>query len=159
MTRLQPGDAAPAFTLPDAHDQLVSLADFGPGKVIVYFYPAALTPGCSTEAKDFSASAEDFAQAGYRIVGISPDPAAKLDRFIERYDLAITLLSDPSHAVIEAWGAWGERVIWGKTITGVIRSTFVVEVDADGQGTIVDAQYNVRATGHVARQRKALGLN
>jgi peroxiredoxin Q/BCP len=158
MAHLQPGDAAPGFALVNAHGQTVSLASLGLGNVIVYFYPAALTPGCTVQAVDFSAAAPAFAQAGYRIVGISPDETAVLRRFSDKENLHLTLLSDPGHAVCEAYGAWGSRVIWGKEVTGVIRSTFVVAVDADGQGTVVKALYSVRATGHVDRLRRELSM-
>jgi peroxiredoxin Q/BCP len=137
---------------------MVSLADFAHGRVIVYFYPAALTAGCTVEAVDFSSAAPDFDKAGYAIVGISPDEPGKLARFIERNDLTIALLSDPTLETIKAYGAWGDRTLWGKTMTGLIRSTIVVDVDAEGVGTVVQAQYSVRATGHVNRLKVALGV-
>ena len=158
-TSLAPGDPAPAFSLPDAHGDTVALASFGPGKVIVYFYPAALTPGCTTEAVDFSAALDDFARAGYRVVGISPDQPDKLQRFTDKEHLRVTLLADPATTTIAAYGAYGERTVWGKAVTGVIRSTFVVDVDDKGQGTIAMAEYNVRATGHVAKLRRELGID
>jgi peroxiredoxin Q/BCP len=158
MPQLQPGDTAPDFTLPDATATPVALRDLGPGRVILYFYPAALTPGCTTEAIDFSAAAPAFHAAGYRIVGVSPDEPAKLARFIEKEDLAITLLADPDHSTIDAYGAWGFRQIWGKAVEGVIRSTFVLAVDAQGHATVERAYYAVRATGHVERLRQDLGI-
>jgi len=158
MTTLKPSDPAPAFELPDATGHAWSLAGFGPGPVIVYFYPAALTPGCTLEAIDFSTRRQDFAEAGYWIVGISPDTPEKLTQFIEQKDLSVMLLADPTRATIEAYGAWGSKTLYGKEIQGVIRSTFVVDVDAAGQGAIRMAQYNVKATGHVDRLAKELGI-
>jgi peroxiredoxin Q/BCP len=156
MAQLAPGDPAPRINLPDAHGELVD--PFAqPGKVIVYFYPAAMTPGCTIQAVDFSASAAAFAAAGYRIVGISPDTPEKLARFEAKSNLAITLLADPQREVIAAWGAWGERVIWGKAVEGVLRSTFVVAV-AGGAATVERAYYAVKATGHVERLRRELGV-
>ena len=152
--RLQPGDAAPAFTLTDDSGAEVSLSDYAGRKVIVYFYPAAMTPGCTTQACDFSDSLDALAAQGYAVLGISPDAPAKLARFRERDGLTITLLSDPDKATLTAYGAFGEKTMYGKKVTGVIRSTFVV----DQQGRIADARYNVKATGHVAKLRKDLGL-
>ncbi|MFV0452843.1 MAG: peroxiredoxin [Propioniciclava sp.] len=158
MTRLTSGDTAPAFTLPNADGEEVSLADFAGGRIIVYFYPAALTPGCTTEAVDFTASLPDLAAAGYQVVGISPDPVERLDSFRTKEALRVTLLSDTERSALEAYGAWGTKMLYGKEITGVIRSTFVVSVDAEGTGTVDKAQYNVKATGHVARLRRDLGV-
>ena len=158
MAHLAPNDPAPTFDLPDAGGRHRRLADFAPGQVIVYFYPAALTPGCTLEAVDFSAQRDKFAAAGYRIVGISPDPPEKLARFIASNDLTVTLLSDANRAVINAYGAWGSRVLYGKQVEGVIRSTFVIDVDKSGQGTVRLAFYNVKATGHVDRLANELGL-
>ncbi|MBK8758107.1 MAG: thioredoxin-dependent thiol peroxidase [Actinomycetales bacterium] len=152
--RLQPGDAAPAFTLTDDSGAEVSLSDYAGRKVIVYFYPAAMTPGCTTQACDFSDSLDALAAQGYAVLGISPDAPAKLARFRERDGLTIALLSDPDKATLTAYGAFGEKTMYGKKVTGVIRSTFVV----DQQGRIADARYNVKATGHVAKLRKDLGL-
>ena len=152
--RLQPGDAAPAFTLTDDSGAEVSLSDYAGRKVIVYFYPAAMTPGCTKQACDFSDSLDALAAQGYAVLGISPDAPAKLARFRERDGLTITLLSDPDRATLTAYGAFGEKTMYGKTVTGVIRSTFVV----DEAGKIADARYNVKATGHVAKLRKDLGL-
>ncbi|MEV0531342.1 thioredoxin-dependent thiol peroxidase [Kitasatospora sp. NPDC050463] len=145
--RLQPGDTAPAFSLPDADGNQVSLAGHLGRKVIVYFYPAALTPGCTKQACDFTDSLEVFAGAGYDVIGISPDKPEKLGKFREAEDLKVTLLSDPEKKVLEAYGAFGEKKLYGKTVTGVIRSTVIV----DEQGKVEHALYNVKATGHVAK--------
>lgn len=156
MPRLAAGDVAPEFSLPAADGSTVSLSALREAglKVIVYFYPAAMTPGCTKQACDFRDSLSALAGAGFTVVGISPDTPAKLARFVERDALTFPLLSDPDHAVGEAWGAWGEKSLYGKTVTGVIRSTVVVEPD----GTVSLAKYNVKATGHVASLRKALGV-
>ncbi|MBV6698438.1 thioredoxin-dependent thiol peroxidase [Kitasatospora aureofaciens] len=145
--RLQPGDTAPAFTLSDADGTQVSLADHRGRKVIVYFYPAALTPGCTKQACDFTDNLEAFAGAGYDVIGISPDKPEKLGKFRETEDLKVTLLSDPDKEVLAAYGAFGEKKLYGKTVTGVIRSTVIV----DEQGKVEHALYNVKATGHVAK--------
>lgn len=158
MAQLQPGDIAPAFTLPDHDGNPVSLNNYAGHKVIVYFYPAALTPGCTTQAVDFTASRPDFDAAGIEIIGISPDAPTKLTTFRNRKDLSIQLLSDESRETIRAYGAWGTKKIYGKEIEGLLRSTFIVNVDCDGVGVIESAQYNVRATGHVAKLRRDLGL-
>ena len=153
-TRLQAGDAAPDFTLSDDTGQPVSLRDYRGKRVIVYFYPAALTPGCTTQACDFSDSLDALAAQGYAVLGISPDAPAKLAKFRAKEGLTITLLSDPDRAVLTAYGAFGEKKLYGKTVVGVIRSTFVL----DAAGVIADARYNVKATGHVAKLRHDLGL-
>jgi peroxiredoxin Q/BCP len=158
MTELAQGAQAPDFRLMDSQENWVSLKDYAGGKVIVYFYPKAMTPGCTIQAVDFSAALKDYAKAGYSIVGISPDKPASLSKFIDRNDLSITLLSDPDMTAINAYGAYGDKTLWGKVISGMIRSTFVVEVDSDGKGTILDAEYGVRATGHVERLSKHLGI-
>ncbi|MFF1902527.1 thioredoxin-dependent thiol peroxidase [Kitasatospora sp. NPDC058218] len=145
--RLQPGDTAPAFSLSDADGNQVSLAGHLGRKVIVYFYPAALTPGCTKQACDFTDNLEVFAGAGYDVIGISPDKPEKLGKFREAEDLKVTLLSDPEKKVLEAYGAFGEKKLYGKTVTGVIRSTVIV----DEQGKVEHALYNVKATGHVAK--------
>ncbi|ARF80207.1 thioredoxin-dependent thiol peroxidase [Kitasatospora aureofaciens] len=145
--RLQPGDTAPAFSLSDADGNQVSLADHLGRKVIVYFYPAALTPGCTKQACDFTDNLEVFAGAGYDVIGISPDQPEKLGKFREKEDLKVTLLSDPDHQVLEAYAAYGEKQNYGRTYQGVIRSTIVV----DEQGKVERALYNVKATGHVAK--------
>ena len=152
--RLTPGDPAPDFTLADDRGDEVTLSSLRGRKVIVYFYPAAMTPGCTKQACDFTDSLDSLRTAGHEVIGISPDKPAKLAKFRERDALTITLLSDPDKAVMQAWGAFGEKKLYGKVVEGVIRSTFVV----DEQGRIEVAQYNVKATGHVAKLRKDLGL-
>ena len=158
MARLEPGDAAPAFTRPDSAGVPVSLADFAGNRVILYFFPAAMTPGCSLEAVDFNAAMGDLSAAGFRVVGVSPDTPAKLALFAERNSLRFALLSDPEREVLQAYGAFGTKMLYGKQVEGVIRSTFVVDVDAAGAGTVGVAQYNVKATGHVAKLRRDLGV-
>ncbi|MCW2700505.1 MAG: bcp [Blastococcus sp.] len=153
--RLSTGDPAPDFTLPDADGTPVSLADHRGRRVIVYCYPAALTPGCTTQAVDFTAAAGDLAQAGLDIIGISPDEPAKLVRFRDKEQLGITLVSDPDKRVLQAYGAYGPKKLYGKEVVGVIRSTFVI----DAEGRIEKAAYNVKATGHVAKLRRDLGLD
>jgi peroxiredoxin Q/BCP len=157
-TRLSTGDTAPAFTLSDADGNEVSLADFAGQRVIVYFYPAAMTPGCTTQAIDFTAAMEDLSAAGVHVLGISPDEPARLAEFREQQSVAFPLLSDPDRATLAAYGAFGEKLLYGKLVEGVIRSTFVVDVDAKGTGTVAVAQYNVRAAGHVDKLRRELGL-
>jgi peroxiredoxin Q/BCP len=152
--RLSPGDVAPEFTLPDDTGAEVSLSDFRGRKVIVYFYPAAMTSGCTKQACDFSDSLESLAASGYDVLGISPDAPEKLARFRAKESLTLRLLSDTDRSVMTAYAAYGEKQLYGKTVTGVIRSTFVV----DENGNIELAQYNVKATGHVAKLRKDLGL-
>ncbi|WP_375485327.1 thioredoxin-dependent thiol peroxidase [uncultured Jatrophihabitans sp.] len=155
MTRLEPGDPAPDFTLPDADGNDVTLSDLRGRTVIVYFYPAAMTPGCTTQACDFRDSLDALQAAGYVVLGVSPDKPAKLATFRERDHVTFPLLSDVSKQTLEAWGAYGEKTMYGKKVTGVIRSTFVV-----GEGGAIEvAQYNVRATGHVAKLRRELGLD
>ena len=145
--RLEPGDEAPAFTLPDADGNPVSLAQYRGQRVIVYFYPAARTPGCTKEACDFPASMPGLQKAGTAVVGISPDAPAKLAKFREKEHLTFPLLSDPGKEVLAAYGAFGEKMNYGKKVMGVIRSTFVV-----GPGGMIEkAYYNVKATGHVGR--------
>jgi peroxiredoxin Q/BCP len=152
--RLSPGDTAPDFTLPTDDGSEVSLSGLKGRKVIVYFYPAAMTPGCTKQACDFTDSLDSLKAAGYEVLGISPDKPEKLAKFRERDGLTIALLSDQEKAVMTAWGAFGEKKMYGKVVQGVIRSTFVVGAD----GTLEVAQYNVRATGHVAKLKKELGL-
>jgi peroxiredoxin Q/BCP len=152
--RLSVGDAAPEFTLPDADGNEVSLRELRGKNVIVYFYPAAMTPGCTKQACDFRDSLDSLAAAGYTVLGISPDKPAKLQKFRERDGVTFPLLSDPDKEVLTAYGAFGEKTMYGKKVTGVIRSTFVI----DGEGKIAVAQYNVKATGHVAKLRRDLGL-
>ncbi|MGW8484208.1 thioredoxin-dependent thiol peroxidase [Microbacterium sp. NPDC055903] len=153
--RLEPGSTAPDFTLLDQDGTSVSAADLRGTKTVLYFYPAAMTPGCTTQACDFRDSIASLQGAGYRVIGISRDEPAKLAEFRERDALSFTLLSDQDHAVHDAYGAWGEKMNYGKVIEGVIRSTFVLDED----GTITHALYNVKATGHVARLRKLLGID
>jgi peroxiredoxin Q/BCP len=155
MDRLSPGDTAPDFTLPDDQGGEVSLAGLRGRKVIVYFYPAAMTPGCTKEACDFTESLDSLRAQGFEVLGISPDKPEKLAKFRDRDGLTITLLSDADKAVMTAWGAFGEKKLYGKVVQGVIRSTFVVDED----GRVEVAQYNVKATGHVAKLRKDLGLD
>lgn len=157
MPRLAVGDAAPDLELPTASGAVFRLADArAAGRTtIVYFYPAASTPGCTTEACDFRDNLASLQGAGYAVVGVSPDAPEKLRRFAEEEGLTFPLASDPDHATLEAWGAWGEKTLYGKTVTGVIRSTVVVEPD----GRVALAQYNVRAKGHVAKLRRDLGLD
>lgn len=150
--RLQPGDEAPDFTLPDDTGTGVSLRDLRGGRTIVYFYPAAMTSGCTTQACDFSESLGELEASGVSVVGISPDPPETLAAFRERDHLTIRLLSDPDKVAHTSWGAYGEKQLYGKTITGVVRSTFVVDAD----GRIERAMYNVKATGHVTRLRRDL---
>ena len=152
--RLEVGDKAPVFKLADAEGNAVSLADYRGRKVIVYFYPAASTPGCTKQACDFRDSLGALEAAGFVVLGVSKDAPAKLATFVERDALTFPLLSDPALTVHQAYGAYGEKTMYGKTTTGVIRSTFVIDAD----GKIEKAQYNVKATGHVARLRKDLGL-
>ena len=152
--RLFPGEIAPEFTLPDAEGKPVSLADYRGQSVVVYFYPAASTPGCTTQACDFRDNLAQLETAGFAVLGISPDPPAKLAKFRDAEGLTFPLLSDEDHAVLSTYGAYGEKQMYGRTITGVIRSTFVI----DPQGRIDTALYNVRATGHVAKLRKDLGV-
>ena len=153
--RIEPGTAAPDFSLSDQDGDKVSLSDLRGQKTILYFYPAAMTPGCTTQACDFRDSIASLQGAGYRVVGISRDEPSKLAEFRERDGLTFTLLSDPDHAVHAAYGVWGEKMNYGKVVEGVIRSTFVL----DEHGTITQALYNVKATGHVARLRKMLGID
>ncbi|SOD65069.1 peroxiredoxin Q/BCP [Streptomyces zhaozhouensis] len=152
--RLQPGDVAPAFTLPDADGKPVSLADHAGRKVIVYFYPAALTPGCTKQACDFTDNLELLAGAGYDVIGVSPDKPEKLARFRDKEDLRVTLVGDEDKATLTAYGAFGEKKMYGRTVTGVIRSTVIV----DEEGRVSRALYNVRATGHVAKLIRDLEL-
>jgi peroxiredoxin Q/BCP len=157
-TRLNAGDPAPAFSLPDADGNQVSLADYAGQRVVVYFYPAAMTPGCTTQAVDFTAAMHEFDAAGISVLGISPDPQPKLAQFRSQQSVSFPLLSDEDRTVLVGYGAYGEKLLYGKLIEGVIRSTFIVDVDASGAGTIAIAQYNVKATGHVDRLRRELAV-
>jgi peroxiredoxin Q/BCP len=150
--RLSEGDAAPDFRLPDSAGAEVSLSDFRGRHVVVYFYPNAGTPGCTKQACDFRDNLAELNDAGFTVVGISPDKPAKLAKFVADEGLTFPLLSDESREVLTAWGAYGEKQNYGRTVVGVIRSTFIVDPD----GKIAKAMYNVRATGHVAKLRKDL---
>jgi peroxiredoxin Q/BCP len=152
--RLSAGDPAPDFTLPDADSKPVALADYRGRKVVVYFYPAAMTSGCTKEACDFRDNLAALNGAGLDVVGISPDQPAKLAKFRDAEGLTFPLLSDPDRSVLTAWGAYGEKTMYGKKVLGVIRSTFVVDED----GKIEQALYNVKATGHVASLRRKLAV-
>jgi thioredoxin-dependent peroxiredoxin len=150
--RLAPGDVAPDFTLPDADGNPVSLSSFRGQQVIVYFYPAAMTPGCTKEACDFRDNLSGLAKLDTVVLGISPDAPARLARFRDKEGLTFPLLSDPGRTVLEAYGAYGEKMLYGKKTTGVIRSTFLIGAD----GTVARAYYGVKATGHVDRLMKDL---
>ncbi|UJP38584.1 peroxiredoxin [Cellulomonas palmilytica] len=154
MPRLAAGDTAPEFTLPTADGGSLTLSDLRGRRVIVYFYPAAGTPGCTKQACDFRDSLASLQGAGFAVVGVSPDPVAKLAAFAADEHLTFPLVSDESRGTLEAWGAYGEKQLYGKTVTGVIRSTVVLDAD----GVVELAQYNVRATGHVAKLRRDLGI-
>jgi peroxiredoxin Q/BCP len=154
MTRLDTGDAAPDFTLPTDRGDTVSLHGLRGQKVVLYVYPAAMTPGCTTQACDFRDSLDSLAAAGFTVLGLSPDRPEKLAQFRERDGLTFPLLSDPDRSTLEAYGAYGEKKLYGKTVQGVIRSTFVIGED----GRVERAMYNVKATGHVAKLRKELGV-
>ncbi|WP_458691319.1 thioredoxin-dependent thiol peroxidase [Nocardia tengchongensis] len=152
--RLSPGDPAPDFTLPDADGKDISLSDYRGRKVIVYFYPAASTPGCTKQACDFRDNLAELDGAGIDVVGISPDKPAKLAKFRDNEQLTFPLLSDPEKETLSAYGAFGEKMMYGKKVTGVIRSTFLI----DENGKVEVAQYNVKATGHVAKLRRDLSV-
>lgn len=153
--KLAAGDVAPAFSLPDADGGLVSLSDYKGRRVVVYFYPAAMTPGCTTQACDFRDNLSSLAAAGVAVVGISPDKPEKLAQFRDKEGLTFPLVSDADRSVMTAYGAYGEKQLYGKTVTGVIRSTFVVGED----GRLEKAMYGVKAKGHVAKLRKDLGID
>ena len=153
--RLSPGDPAPEFTLPEADGSPVSLADLRGRKVVLYAYPAASTPGCTTQACDFRDSLSSLQAAGYEVLGLSPDKPAKLARFRDAEGLTFPLLSDSSKEVLTAYGAHGEKSLYGKTVVGVIRSTFVIDED----GVVQSASYGVKAKGHVAKLRRDLGID
>jgi peroxiredoxin Q/BCP len=152
--RLAVGDQAPDFTLPTAGGGTFTLSEHRGEHVIVYFYPAAMTPGCTTQACDFRDNLASLQAAGYTVVGVSPDSTDKLEKFVEKESLTFPLASDPDKAVLTAYGAFGEKSLYGKTVVGVIRSTFVI----DASGHIERAMYNVKATGHVAKLRRELGI-
>lgn len=152
--RLEPGDKAPAFALLDDTGKTLKLSDFNGKSVLLYAYPAALTPGCTKQACDFRDNLKAFAKHDLVIIGISPDKPEKLAKFREHDDLTFTLLSDPDKKVLASYGAFGEKMMYGKTVTGVIRSTFVI----DPRGKIEQAFYNVKATGHVAKLMRDLEI-
>ena len=152
--RLSAGDVAPDFTLPDADGKDVSLASYRGRRVVVYFYPRASTPGCTKQACDFRDSLAQLNDAGIDVLGVSPDKPPALVKFRDNEGLTFPLLSDPDRAVLGAYGAYGEKTMYGKVTTGVIRSTFVIGADS----TIEKALYNVKATGHVAKLIRDLGL-
>jgi peroxiredoxin Q/BCP len=154
MTKLTTGDTAPAFTLADADGDRVSLADYTGRDVVVYFYPKAATPGCTTEACDFRDSLSSLDAAGYAVIGISPDSVEEIRAFADAEGLTFPLLADSDAAVAKAWGVWGEKTVGDRTFDGVIRSTFVL----DGDGIVRRAEYGVDADGHVARLRAELGV-
>lgn len=154
QTRLSPGDKAPDFTLTDSTGTNVSLSDFRGRSVVVYFYPAAGTPGCTKQACDFRDNLGELDGAGYQVLGVSPDKPEKLAKFVEAEQLTFPLLSDPDKTVLTEWGAFGEKKNYGRVVHGVIRSTFIV----DAEGTIAKALYNVKATGHVAKLLRDLDL-
>lgn len=158
MTRLSAGDPAPPFTLPSADGQPLALSDYAGKRVIVYFYPAAMTPGCTTQAIDFTAALASLSAAGLEVVGISPDSPEKLVQFREQQAIDFPLLSDADRSTLTAYGAYGEKMLYGKLMEGVIRSTFVVDVDDEGKGTVAVAQYNVKAAGHVDKLKRDLGV-
>ncbi len=155
QNRLEAGTSAPTFTLADKDGAPVSLSDFAGSKVVLYFYPAASTPGCTTQACDFRDNLASLAAAGYQVLGVSKDSGAQLQKFSDHEHLTFPLLSDPDLSVHKAYGTYGEKSMYGKTVMGVIRSTFVI----DESGTLEHALYNVKATGHVASLRKKLGLD
>jgi peroxiredoxin Q/BCP len=159
MPKLATGDAVANFTLLSDSGDKVSLKDFAGSKVIVYVYPAAMTPGCTKQACDFRDTESAWKREGFVVVGISPDKPEKLAKFRENDNLRFTLLSDPDKSVLAELGAYGEKQLYGKTVVGVIRSTFVLDVDARGKAKVLNAFYNVKATGHVAKLRKDLGLS
>ena len=152
--RLEAGDKAPAFTLPDQNNNPVSLSDYAGKKVILYFYPAAMTPGCTTQACDFRDSLASLQAAGYVVLGVSKDTPAKLKKFEEHDSITFPLLSDPELTVHNAYATYGEKMMYGKPVQGVIRSTFVI----DAKGAVELPLYNVKATGHVASLKGKLGL-
>ncbi|WP_131740404.1 thioredoxin-dependent thiol peroxidase [Actinomadura roseirufa] len=152
--RLQPGDLAPDFELPDADSEPVSLTSLRGKRVILYFYPAAMTPGCTKESVDFQGSLPELEAAGVTVIGVSPDAPAKLAKFREKEGLTFPLLSDPETETLQSYGAYGEKKLYGKLVVGVIRSTFII----DPEGKIEKAYYNVKATGHVERLRRDLAV-
>lgn len=156
--RLTQGSKAPEVRLPDSDGNTITLADYSGSSLILYFYPAAMTPGCTTQAVDFSEALGALTDAGYTVVGVSPDTVERLAKFKEKSDVGFTLLSDADKEALNAYGAYGIKKLYGKEIEGVLRSTFVIDVDDAGEGTVRVAQYNVKATGHVAKLRRELGV-
>jgi peroxiredoxin Q/BCP len=152
--RLEPGQTAPDFTLPDQNGEPLTLSSLRGKKVIVYFYPEAMTPGCTTQACDFRDSLNRLQRSGYAVVGISRDSVAKLAEFAKNDHLTFPILSDPDHGIHDQWGTYGEKLLYGKKVTGAIRSTFVL----DENGVITHTFYNTKATGHVDMLIKRLGL-
>jgi len=159
VSRLEIGDHFPDFTLLSADGTSVSLKDFSNTKLIVYMYPAASTPGCTKQACDFRDTAASWKQDGFQVIGVSPDSTEKLLKFREEESLKFALLSDPDKVLMSEIDAYGEKKLYGKIVVGVIRSTFVLDVDSRGKATVLHAFYNVKATGHVAKLRKDLGLS
>ncbi|HLD46372.1 MAG TPA: thioredoxin-dependent thiol peroxidase [Desulfobaccales bacterium] len=153
MARLKPGDAAPDFQLPDQHGQTVRLTDFGGGKLLIYFYPKADTPGCTRQACSIRDAREELRDLGLAVVGISPDQPARQQKFDDKYNLSFPLLADPDHRVAEAYGVWGEKTSYGKKSLGIIRSSFLI----DAAGKIVGAWYGVKPEDTVPKAQKALG--
>ena len=153
MARLKPGDAAPEFHLTDQHGQTVRLADFSGGKLLIYFYPKADTPGCTRQACSIRDAREEFADLGLAVAGISPDAPARQQKFDDKYNLSFPLLADPDHRVAEAYGVWGEKTSYGKKSLGIIRSSFLI----DAAGKIVAAWYGVKPEDTVPKAQKALG--
>jgi peroxiredoxin Q/BCP len=152
MPQLAVGDTAPDFTLPTADGGTVTLSALRGHRVVIFFFPAAMTPGCTLEASDFQSVSPDLTDAGYQVIGISPDPVAKLALFAEMENLTYPLASDVDRTVLRAYGAWGEKKLYGKVLESVLRSTVVI----DEEGRVAVAQYNVKATGHVGRLRRVL---
>ncbi len=152
--RLEPGDPAPDFTLTDDHGATVTLSGLRGRRIVLYAYPTAMTPGCTTQACDFRDNLASLGAAGYAVLGLSPDQPERLAAFRDRDGLTYPLLSDPTHETLSAYGAYGEKTVYGKPTTGVIRSTFVLDED----GRVERAMYNVKATGHVAKLRRDLGV-
>ena len=156
--RLEPGDTAPVLDLPDDTGEVHTWKKHAGERVVLYVYPAAMTPGCTTQACDFRDALDSLHAAGITVLGLSPDKPEKLAKFRERDGLTFPLLSNPDRRVLTAYGAYGEKKLYGKTVVGVIRSTFVVDVSATGSATIERAMYAVKATGHVAKLRRELGV-
>ena len=153
MARLNQGDAAPKFALPDQHGRMVSLADFGGGPLLIYFYPRADTPGCTRQACSIRDAREELRDLGLAVVGISPDQPAKQQKFDDKYNLSFPLLADPDHRVAEAYGTWGEKTLYGKKSLGIIRSSVLI----DAAGKVIQAWYGVKPEDTVPKAKKARG--